>query len=240
MDEDKEKRCNVSTSNTFWLHYLSLEKSLLEISEYIAITEDNYHCYSFKNMQLYFTICSEVDSIFKYIKRNLGVNNPKKKNITIVDNTSMLDSFFPAVRDTVIVTNISGSALEFQPLKILFTDHIDEVIDVNESTSWWRQYNDVKHQRLNNFDKASLKNILESLSALHILNLIHALSLEPDLIGDYEEVLIQASTINHYPVLQLKNSGIRSYAGGGSFFYAGFLNNQILPENKLQKELNSI
>lgn len=230
MTESQYLSCEISSSNPFWLQYLSLEKSLLEISEYIAITEDNYHCYSFKNMQLFFAVCSEIDSIFKHIRRNIFEDDSIKKNITIVDNISMLDSFFSAVRDTSIVTNISGSLVEFQPFKILFTDYIDKIIDVNKSKSWWQEYNAIKHQRLDNFDKASLKNVLESMSALHILNLTYALSESINLLEPYKKVLIHASSQHQYPIFQLKNSGMRSYAGGSDRYYAGFLTNKTLPE----------
>ena len=53
MTENMQERCTIDLSSPFWLHYLSLEKSLKEISEYIAINEDNSKSYSFKNMQLY-------------------------------------------------------------------------------------------------------------------------------------------------------------------------------------------
>lgn len=226
MDEYQEKRCTISNSNPFWLHYLSLEKSLLEISEYIAITKDNYQCYSFKNMQLFYAVCSEIDSIFKHIRRNLGLEVTGKGNINIEDNITMLDDSFPVVRDTLVVTNINGCTLEIQPFKRLFADYIDKAKVQKKEKSWWQQYNAVKHQRLNNFDKANLKNILESLSALHILNLTYALSLESDLMEDYENVLIQVSVRRQYPIFELKNSDARSYAGGGSDYYAGFLTNK--------------
>lgn len=225
----------IGPTNPFWLHYLSLEKSLLEISEYIAITEDNYQCYSFKNMQLFFAVCSEVDSIFKHIQNNLYSDITKVKSPNIVNHIAMLDEFFPAVKDTLVVTKISGYVLEFQPFESLFSDYLNNTKDrkivrigEGEARSWWQQHNDVKHQRLDNFDKANLKNLLESLSALHILNLIYALSLDSKLIESYETAIIQVNVIHQYPIIQLKNSGVRSYAGGGSGFYAGNLTNRYL------------
>lgn len=71
MDKYQKKRCIVSSSNKFWLYYLSLERALIDISDYLSISQDNYKSYSFKIMQLFFSVCSEVDSIFKYIHFNL-------------------------------------------------------------------------------------------------------------------------------------------------------------------------
>ena len=231
MTDIQEKRCIISSSNAFWLHYLSLEQSILEISEYISINKDNFQCYSFKNMQLFFAVCSEIDSIFKHIQRNIYSDITDGKNLNIVKNIAMLREVFPIVSETRITTNINGSVIEFKPFQKLFSDYMQKNSKNKEKpSSWWQQYNDVKHQRLDNFNKANLKNLLESLSALHILNLIYALSLEPELIENYEFVLIQASVSRQYPILQLTNSGVRSYAGGGSGFYAGFLTNKCLPE----------
>lgn len=231
MKDIPEKRCVISPSNAFWLHYLSLEKSLLEISEYIAINKDNYQCYSFKNMQMFFAVCSEIDSIFKHIQRNVYSDITGVENLNIVKNIAMLREIFPLVSETSITTNIDGSVIEFKPFEELFSDYVQNNSKNKEKPrSWWQQYNDVKHQRLDNFSKANLKNLLESLSALHVLNLIYALSLEPELVENYETVLIQASVNRQYPILQLTNSGVRSYTGGGSGFYAGFLTNECLPE----------
>ncbi len=231
MTDIPEKRCVISSSNAFWLHYLSLEKSLVEIGEYISINQDNFQCYSFKNMQLFFAVCSEIDSIFKHIQRNVYPGITSVENLNIVKNIAMLRDVFPRVNETSITTNIDGSVIEFKPFEGLFSDYLENNNKNKvKPRSWWQQYNDVKHQRLDNFSKANLKNLLESLSALHVLNLIYALSLEPELVENYETVLIQASVNRQYPILQLTNSGVRSYAGGGSGFYAGFLTNECLPE----------
>ena len=71
MNVEESKKYMICDTNQFWLHYLSLEKSLEEISEYVAIHESNKKVFSFKIMQLYFAVCSEIDSIFKHIRSNI-------------------------------------------------------------------------------------------------------------------------------------------------------------------------
>lgn len=39
------------------------------------------------------------------------------------------------------------------------------------SPNWWKQYNDVKHERLENFRKANLKNVVNALAGLYTLEL---------------------------------------------------------------------
>ena len=67
MKEKVSGSTKLNHLNPFWLHYLSLEKSLIEISDYVAITQSNFHTYSLKNMQLYFAICVETESVFEQI-----------------------------------------------------------------------------------------------------------------------------------------------------------------------------
>jgi len=37
-----------------------------------------------------------------------------------------------------------------------------------EPLQWWADYNTVKHHRTENFQKANVRNLLESISALHV------------------------------------------------------------------------
>ena len=40
-----------------------------------------------------------------------------------------------------------------------------------KSPDWWRPYNGVKHERLENFRKANLKNVANALAGLYVLEL---------------------------------------------------------------------
>lgn len=281
MDENEKKCCTVSSSNKFWLYYLSLEKSLIDINDYLSINTDNFKSYSFKIMQLFFAVCSEIDSVFKYIHFNLykqklnhqfgsynfqfvrssadqghnvifiknelgstsdlyrtfkGLSDFKNKKIT--DNIKMLSENFPLIREATLTTNINGDALELKPFEILFYFYelnsvkkelrtkVSEDIkkEYSENKSWWEQYNSLKHQRLNNYHLANLKNLLNSLASLHVLNLLYAITLDKD--ADYLSTVVQVSTVHHFPILQLKNSGILRYVGGGGDYYATYLSNK--------------
>ena len=118
-----QERCTIDLSSPFWLHYLSLEKSLKEISEYIAINEDNSKSYSFKNMQLYFAICTEIDSIFKHIRDNLHLKKIERPNIG--HHIKMIKDYFPKIEETILTLNMSGFDLDFQPFSILFENIVN-------------------------------------------------------------------------------------------------------------------
>lgn len=229
MTENVQEKCTIDHSNPFWLHYLSLEKSLKDIGEYIAINEDNYQSYSFKNMQLYFAICTGIDSIFKHIRDNLHLE--KIKRLNIVHHIKMIKDYFPKIEGTILTLNISGFDLDFQPFLILFDnakkEKKDEEIEKKANyEGWWKDYNSVKHQRPDNFYKANLDNLLNSFAALHILNLFYALSSNKDLVPTYDRVLIQANALRDYPFFQVKGSEVIRYAGGSGNYYGCYLDNK--------------
>lgn len=210
-----EIRCTIENNNQFWSHYLSLENSLKEISDYIAIHEDNDKSYSFKNMQLYFAVCTDIDSILKHIRSNLNLEPVKQPNMG--HHRKMLLKHFPIIGQVKVFLDISNEKRTLQPFKLLPNE--------DESFEWWSAYNDVKHQRPEKFNQANIKNLLNALAALHILNLLYALSLKEDYLINYENTLIQASALRNYPILQIQNSGVLSYSGG-YIFYACRLNSE--------------
>lgn len=281
MDRDIKKTCTVSPSNKFWLYYLSLEKSLIEINDYLSINHDNFKSYSYKIMQLFFAVCSDIDSLFKYIHFNLykqelsrsfcsydyqflenstdnsnavvffinelnsnigkyltfkGLENFNKAKI--YDNMKMLKETFPLIRNVILVTDINGDKLELKPFEILFyfyelnyvkkefrTKFSEDIKkEYGTDRSWWEQYNSLKHQRVDNYHLANLKNLLNSLAALHILNLLYVITLDKD--ADYLSTAVEVSTAHHFPILRIKNSGTLRYVGGGGDYYATYLNNK--------------
>lgn len=240
MSTKNSDRCRVDNTNQFWLHYLSLEKALEEISEYVAIHESNKKVFSFKIMQLYFSVCSEIDSIFKHIRSNIPDytdTNTKDDNLTIKEHKAMIEKHFHGVKKTKVNLNISGYSLKFQPFKVLFDSHRikkeeqdkeKDKYDSNKFEGWWSDYNSVKHNRLNSFRKANLDNLLHSLSALHILNLVYAVTLESQWVKNYDSVLIEAPATSHYPIFQLKNSGSNRYTNSAHSYYASRLNNNSI------------
>lgn len=217
--------CRIKDNNPFWTHYLSLEKELQEISEYVSIHKKNRYVFSFKIMQLYFAVCTDIDSIFKHIQSNLNITKPKgkKKNFTIEDHIQMLNDKFPLVRNTIVELKFSGKVLKFVPFKPIFMKNIEN----HNFSTWWNDYNSVKHSRSDSFHKANLNNLLNSLSALHILNLVYQVSLDAKRIKDYGSVVIEAPALYHYPFFRLKNSYYGRRPGDAYGFYLTRLDNKM-------------
>lgn len=208
--------------NPFWLHYLSLEKSLIEIGDYIAITNANANSYSLKIMQLYFAVCTETESVFEQIYKN--VNNAKPERSSIYRNMEMLTSLFPNIRECMVNLNMTGEALSFKPFDTMFHNHAANKEEkttkkaVERKRSWWRQYNAVKHERLENFDQANLGNLLEALAALHILNIMYAISLYDECTKHYDATFVLIRSEYQPPIFGIKNSELLPMATGGRYY----------------------
>lgn len=153
----------------YWQYYLVLEKELLDVEDYIAfdlgenslyidsnITNyGNSLCYSNKLILLYLSICSEVDVILKTICSENNKHLEFKK----------INCY--ATKIIEICPKITNQKVEFRDFTLQpFINWSSE-----KSPEWWGNYNDVKHERTtdDNYKKANLKNVINSLAGLYIL-----------------------------------------------------------------------
>lgn len=153
-----------------WEYYLVLEKDFLETERYVSFELGDNYLYSqisstnlgnsltFSNeyIKQYQTICSEVDVIMKSICRELGdTSADDMKNgytPTILQNWSNIKS-----------QKVKMGEIELQP----FLNW--EQSPNYKSPDWWTPYNKVKHERIDYYRNANLKNVINALAGLFIL-----------------------------------------------------------------------
>ena len=137
----------------FWSYYLNLEEKFINTTKYVEVTKDNYFSYSIEYTSLLLNICSEIDVIFKEIC-NFNQSDHKCINDYFkVVNTKFSNIFKEKVTssfDSIELTPFCGWTSEDRPV-------------------WWENYNNVKHGRLENFNRGNLKNVLNALAGLYIL-----------------------------------------------------------------------
>ena len=154
-----------------WSYYLVLEKDFLDTERYISFEfGDNYlydshqiidygnsNTFSNEFVKQYQAICSEIDVILKSICKELGntvANEMPQYTDLVLNQWSHLPDQKVKMKD-----------IELQPLKNWSSNL------VYKSPDWWKPYNCVKHERLENFRKANLKNVTNALAGLYILEL---------------------------------------------------------------------
>ncbi|MBS1363753.1 MAG: hypothetical protein HPY96_05910 [Bacilli bacterium] len=153
-----------------WEYYLVLEKDFLQSERYVSfeLGEDylydgiehdncgNSKTFSNEFIKQYQAICSEVDVILKSICLELGNQSAN----------DMKNGYTPIVLQNWV--NINAQKVRFKDLELQPFSNWQQEPNY-KSPDWWTPYNNVKHERLFNYHKANLKNVLNALAGLYIL-----------------------------------------------------------------------
>ena len=158
-----------------WNYYMALEKDFLGIERYLTFDLGDNNSYDEKKKIKYFgnskafsvefikqyqTICSEVDVIFKTICKDL--KNEDAKEMEDYTKTILANTYWSGV----VSQKVLMRDVKLQP----FFGWQNEPY---KAISWWSTYNYVKHRRLNNFGNANLKNVINALAGLYILEMYY-------------------------------------------------------------------
>jgi hypothetical protein len=143
-----------SHSYSHWNYFLALEEDLDRLSRYVDLVGNNDQTYSIEIARLFLGASSEVDVVLKQLA--------KKYNAT--SNASSINAYFseisthsPNFNDFEV--QIPRYGLSLQP----WTDW-----QANSPPIWWQDHNKVKHHRDQHFDRANLKNCLNSVAGLFV------------------------------------------------------------------------
>ncbi len=134
-----------------------MEEDVNKLSRYIEFHPDNFNVFSIELVRLYLSICSEVDVVIKELC----------KKVTPESKTSRINEY-KAVIKPQLDTFINQSAISSEHI-IHFMPWKDW--NGEKNPEWWTTYNKVKHNRTEHYSKATLKNVLEALAALYVVNL---------------------------------------------------------------------
>ncbi|MEJ5996449.1 hypothetical protein WG904_18620 [Pedobacter sp. Du54] len=149
----------------FWDYFLALEEDFTSIEKIIPVDPQNTNTFSITYMKILFSICSEIDVVFKeFIEYNQWYS------FTVNDGN------IGKYKD-IINLNLQDFSNEI----IVFSKNIELKPFVNwkqnKKPDWWKDYNDLKHKRtltnngIENYKKANQKNILDALGALYQLEM---------------------------------------------------------------------
>lgn len=142
----------------YWKQYLFLESDLLKILEYVELSNSNMKTYSQRILSLVLNIGSEIDNFFKTLSTNTG-----SKRLCINDYYSGTIAKYPQITSQKVIINDYGIQLE--PFK--GWNGTTPAI----SLSAWNNYNLSKHDRVNEYQKASLETAINLLAILFVLEM---------------------------------------------------------------------
>lgn len=142
--------------NYYWKQYLFLENKVMNLETYIYFCKKNLSVNSYEIMNLLFSVCSELDTLFKIVCDDKSDDIVKYRKS--IESKSEYDDIF---KERI---NIIGRDVNLKPFyRICERDYF----------YWWKGYNKVKHNRVMHFRKANLDKLLNSLAALYTLEVYY-------------------------------------------------------------------
>jgi hypothetical protein len=153
--------------------YEGFEERLLKFLKVIPFDEANDHAWSPDLVSLFIDVCATIDSVSRRI-----IANGEKENDEIEIKDTDGKTSKRRVRD-LNIDDYESSLWGIMDLKnswsvvylyILYPDcAINPYSDHRDPDGWWTTYNALKHNRLDNYQQATINNVVVSLSALFLL-----------------------------------------------------------------------
>ena len=139
-------------SYSHWQYFIAIESDLEKTVRYVEMAQDNFQTYSIEFARILLSASSEVDVISKLICQRLN-SNVSYKNID--DYRQCILSQYP--KFPFFEVTIPRYGLTRKPW-----------LDWNsgKNPSWWKSYNNVKHEKNNFFEEANLASALDSVAGL--------------------------------------------------------------------------
>src|SRR5690554_264967 len=152
-----------------WNYLISIEQDIIRLSNFIEFTEKNFETYSLELLKLNLSIGSEIDVVMKLLCKSYLPNKDFK---TIKDYKIFINENLPNIISESIT--MPRYELRFKPL--------EEIGFFEEgkycTPFWWNYYNDIKHRRDLEYEKANLKNLIFSFGALILINIYRVLKIK--------------------------------------------------------------
>lgn len=156
--------------NLYWHVYQNLEKELLEIGDTVFVVDGQLDVYSVRIADLLVRTCVEIESIAKELYFANGGPKPREKHPYFdQDCLGFLNDKWLLSKKKVYLSCATfflkdQAMLEMVPLE---KGHHFKV----DLADWMDAYHSVKHDRMNNLEKGSIRNLIQAMAALFLLNL---------------------------------------------------------------------
>lgn len=141
------------TINSMWNYFLVLEDDMNNTTRYIEPL-GNEEVWSFEFLKTLILSCTEVESIFKIMCRE--IDDTKSAGDIGTYKSTILQKYPKVVDAKVTVKRLGKDIKPFEGWD-------------KGPLAWWDAYQHVKHNRENHFKEATYKNAVTALSALYVL-----------------------------------------------------------------------
>ena len=166
-----------SPVNQHWNYFVALERDFETLARYIEPSDANADSYSLELARILMTATQEVDVLMKLFCKVL---DPASDPGHLTAYESVIADKLPEFKQQTV--RITRFGIESKPF-VSWTNGL--------APFWWTANNKIKHERNVHFEKATLKNTYNSLSALFLTNAYlvkHTLPPNPELTNDWWRV----------------------------------------------------
>lgn len=155
----------------FWPVYKNLESELIKLSYCICFNDNQLNVYSVKLADILLRTVVEIESLSKQLYlANGGIPKTNDNELYFdTDCIDYLDKLWNITQKEVFVTNPNFNFIKNEN-KIL-TPLKKANKRGSSSARWAKAYQAVKHNREKNIGAANIKNVVQAMAALYLLNL---------------------------------------------------------------------
>jgi len=133
-----------------FLNFQNLERDLIQFMEYVPYIPDNYNILSPKLNTIILEACSLAESVLKHF-----AVGDKKKNLNLKHYSKVTEPLLELGRTTSMLLNFPVSLIK----PFAGWD--------KRQPNWWKVYNQLKHDRISNYNVATYENAVLSIAGLH-------------------------------------------------------------------------
>ncbi len=172
-----------------WNYYLYLEKDFIKLTRYVSIHSNNYKTFSDEIHKQLLSVAMEFENINKEINKELG--NKLKDTCNITEFGKWLFDSKIDYKNIVIEIKFSKENLILNPFKK--QKNKEKNGTETEQMSWWRAYNQIKHDRYRNYIDVNFEHLLNALAALlycemYLIKKIGTKAKDMDVPNSYSEI----------------------------------------------------
>lgn len=162
----------MNTTNLFWPVFKNIEKEIISLSNDIHFDDKQLSIYSVKIAELLLRCVVEIEAISKALYFSNGGTETDGKDLFFdTDCIALLETNWLLSKKQVIVSS-ANFYFQSDENKILYPLHKAHKRGTS-GADWARAYQAVKHNRVENLDKANLKHLIRAAAALFLLNLYY-------------------------------------------------------------------
>jgi hypothetical protein len=163
-----------------WYRYKRLQEEFINATQYFPFEQKHKAIWSEFFSDLLTKVCSSIDGFFRKMVEDSRFDSFSHVSVLKSSKRKHDINYFRDFFDPIYQLSTAKVKIEYGLTSYGTCRHFKGFLDPknNRIPSWWNSYNHVKHGWYVNIKEATLKNTIEALAGLFVLNVLHKESQE--------------------------------------------------------------